>query len=171
VGPFEPLLDERGILDGAAFPFSPPDIDAQREQLRQIVNWFWHELSHFVAALGRGDLWWAYGQLEAMRGHCVNLIRIRHDAEAQDEPYEKLSKAVPVSELAPLQTTFCPMERDAMLDAAHVIVRFFREHAPGVAEADGSDYPSALARLMSDRLEELSPSGPGGAPSGADDGA
>ncbi len=157
VGPFEPLLDERGILAEAEFPFSPPDPDEQRERLRKIVNWFWHELSHFIAGLGRGDLWWAYGQLDALRGHCVNLMRIRHGAEAQDEPYEKLAKAVPVSELASLRTTFCPMERDAMLDAARMIVRFFREHAPGVAEANGSEYPSALAQLMSDRLEELAP--------------
>ena len=99
MGAFEPLLDERGILAGAEFPFSPPDADAQREHLRQIVNWFWHELSHFIAALGRGDLWWACGQLEAMRSLCVNLMRIQHGAEAQDEPYEKLAKAIPVSEL------------------------------------------------------------------------
>ena len=93
-------LDERGILAGAEFPFSPPDADEQGEHLRQIVNWFWHELSHFITALGLGDLWWAYGQLEAMRGHCVNLMRIQHGAEAQDEPYKKLAKAIPVSELA-----------------------------------------------------------------------
>jgi predicted nucleotidyltransferase len=157
VGPFEPLLDERGILADAAFPFSPPDPDEQREELRQTVHWFWHELSHFIAALGRGDLWWAYGQLEALRGHCVNLMRIQHGAEAQDEPYEKLAKAIPVSELAPLLTTFCPMERQPMFDAAVVIVRFFRAHAPRVAEAHGSDYPVALAQLLSDHLMELAP--------------
>ena len=156
VGPFEPLLDTRGILAGVAFPFSPPDADAQREYLRQIVNWFWHELSHFIAAIGREDLWWAAGQLEALRGHCVNLMRIQHGAEAQDEPYEKLAKAIPVAELTSLRATFCPMERDAMLDAARVIVRFFREHAPRVAEAEGTAYPSALAQLMTDRLDELS---------------
>lgn len=155
VGPFEPLLDERGILAGAEFPFSPPDPDAQREHVRQIVNWFWHELSHFVTALGRDDLWWAYGQLEALRRHCINLIRIRHGAEAQEEPYEKLAKAIPVSELASLRATFCPMERQAMFDAAVAIVRFFREHAPLIAEAHGSDYPEALAHLLSDRLDEL----------------
>ena len=155
VGPFEPLLDKRGILAGAEFPFSPPDPDAQREQLRQIVNWFWHELSHFITALGRDDLWWAYGQLEALRGHCVNLMRLQHGAEAQEEPYEKLAKAIPVSELASLRTTFCPMERQAMFDAAVVIVRFFREHAPRVADAYGSEYPAALAQLLSDRLDEL----------------
>ena len=156
VGPFEPLLDKRGILVGAEFSFSPPDPDASREHLRQIVNWFWHELSHFVSALGRGDLWWAYGQLEALRRHCVNLMRIQHGDEAQEEPYEKLAKAIPVSELASLRTTFCPMERQAMFDAAVVIVRFFREHAPRVAEAYGSEYPAALAQLMSDRLDALS---------------
>ena len=96
VGPFRSLLDRRGILAGATFPFSPPDPDEQREHLRQILNWFWHELSHFITALGRDDLWWAYGQLEALRGHCVNLMRIHHGAEAQDEPYEKLAKAIPV---------------------------------------------------------------------------
>jgi predicted nucleotidyltransferase len=156
VGPFEPLVDKRGILAGAAFPFSPPDRDEQREHLRQILNWFWHELSHFITALGRGDLWWAYGQLEALRGHCVNLMRIQHGAEAQDEPFEKLAKAIPVSELASLQTTFCPMERAAMLEASREIVRFFREHAPRVAAACAAEYPSALALRMSDRLDALS---------------
>jgi predicted nucleotidyltransferase len=156
VGPFEALVDERGILVGAAFPYSPPDPDEQREQLRQVVNWFWHELSHLIAAMGRGDLWWAYGQLEAMRGHCVNLMRIQHGAGAQDEPYEKVAKAIPLSELASLQATFCPMEHRAMLDAAGLIVRFFREHAPHVAEANDAAYPSALAELMSDRLAYLS---------------
>jgi predicted nucleotidyltransferase len=156
VGSFEPLLDERGILAGAKFPFSPPDPERQREHLRQIVNWFWHELSHFIAGLGRGDLWWAYGQLETMRGHCVNLMRIQHGVEAQEEPYEKLAKAIPVSALASLRTTFCPMEREAMFDAARVIVRFFREHAPRVADAYGSEYPAALAELMTDRLDALS---------------
>jgi hypothetical protein len=155
VGPFEPLLDKRGILAGAEFPFSPPDADAQREHLRQIVNWFWHELSHFITALGRDDLWWAYGQLQALRGHCVNLMRIRHGAEAQEEPYEKLAKAISASDLMSLRTTFCPMERQAMFDAAVVIVRFFREHAPSVAQAHGSEYPAALAQLLSDRLDEL----------------
>jgi hypothetical protein len=155
VGSFEPLLDKRGILAGAEFPFSPPDPDAQREHLRQIVNWFWHELSHFITALGRDDLWWAYGQLEALRGHCVNLMRIQHGADAQEEPYEKLAKAIPVSELMSLVTTFCPMERRAMFDAAVAIVRVFREHAPSVAQAHGSEYPAALAQLLSDRLEEL----------------
>ena len=155
VGPFRSLLDRRGILAGATFPFSPPDPDEQREHLRQILNWFWHELSHFITALGRGDLWWAYGQLEALRGHCVNLMRIHHGAEAQDEPYEKLAKAIPVSELASLRTTFCPMERQAMLGAAQELVRFFRTHAPRVAEAHGAAYPEALAHLMSERLDEL----------------
>jgi hypothetical protein len=47
------------------------------------------------------------------------------------------------------------MERQAMLDAALVIVRFFREHAPRVAKTHGSEYPAALAQLFSDRLDEL----------------
>jgi hypothetical protein len=111
-----------------------------------------------MAALGRGDLWWAYGQLEALRRYCVNLVRIEHGVEAQEEAYEKLEKAVPVAELTALQRTFCPMERDAMLRAALDIVRFFREQAPRVAEAYGFDYPAELEQLMSDRLDRLAAS-------------
>jgi predicted nucleotidyltransferase len=155
VGPFQPLVDKRGILAGAEFRFSPPDPGEQRERLREIVMWFWHDLSHFLAALGRGDLWWANGQLEALRRYCVNVVRIRHGVEAQDEAYEKLSKEVPVSELDELRSSFCPMERDAMLEAGRRIVGFFRAHAPRIAEANGVAYPTELARLKSARLEEL----------------
>jgi predicted nucleotidyltransferase len=157
VGPFVTLVDKRGILDGAQlFPLPRPDPEERREQLRQILNWFWHDLSHLMAALGRGELWWACGQLEALRRYCVNLLRIEHGDEAQEEAYEKLEKAVPVSKLAALQPTFCPMERDAMLKAAVDIVSFFREHAPRVAGAYGSEYPAELERLMCDRLDQLS---------------
>jgi predicted nucleotidyltransferase len=156
VGTFVTLVDKRGILDGAEFPLPQPDPDERREQLRQVLNWFWHDLSHFMAALGRGELWWAYGQLEALRRYCVNLLRIEHGVEAQDEAYEKLEKAVPGSKLAALQPTFCPMERDAMLRAALDIVSFFRAQAPQVAGVYGCEYPAELERLMCDRLDELS---------------
>jgi predicted nucleotidyltransferase len=156
VGPYVTLVDKSGILDGAEFPLPRPDPDERREQLRLVLNWFWHDLSHFMAALGRGELWWAWGQLEALRRYCVNLLRIEHGVEAQEEAYEKLEKAVPVSELVALQATFCPMERDAMLKAALDIVSFFRGHAPHAAGAYGSEYPAELERLMCDRLDELS---------------
>jgi len=156
VGTFVTLVDKRGILDGAEFPLPQPDPHERREQLRQVLNWFWHDLSHFMAALGRGELWWAYGQLEALRRYCVNLLRIEHGVEAQDEAYEKLEEAVPGSKLAALQPTFCPMERDAMLRAALDIVSFFREQATQVAGVYGSEYPAELERLMCDRLDELS---------------
>ena len=86
----------------------------------------------------------------------MNLLRIEHGVEAQEEAYEKLEKAVPVSALAVLQPTFCPMERDVMLKAALDIVSFFREHAPRVAGTYGSEYPAELERLMCDRLDGLS---------------
>lgn len=156
VGSFVTLVDKRGILDGTEFPLPRPDRDERREQVRQILNWFWHDLSHFMAALGRGELWWACGQLEALRRYCVNLLRIEHGVEAQEEAYEKLEEAVPGSELAALQPTFCPMERDAMLRAALDVVSFFREHAPRIAGTYGSEYPAELERLMCDRLDQLS---------------
>lgn len=155
VGPFRTLLDKRGILTGAEFPFAPPDPDEQRERLRRILNWFWHDLSHFIAALGRGELWWASGQLEVLRRYCVNLVRIEHAVDPQEEAYEKLEETVPVSELSALLMTFCPMEQDAMLRAASGIANFFQEHGPRVAAEYRLAYPAELGRLMSGRLDEL----------------
>jgi len=87
----------------------------------------------------------------------VNLLRIERGVEAQEEAYEKLEKAVPVSELAALQPNVCLMEPEAMLKAALDIVSFFREHAPRVAGAYGSEYPAELERLMSDLKGATSP--------------
>src|SRR2546427_11631970 len=71
-GPYRVLLDKKNILAGAVFPRHQPTQTEQGETLRRLVYWFWHDLSHFIAALGRGQLWWAYGQLEELRRYCVN---------------------------------------------------------------------------------------------------
>ncbi len=117
VGPYRPLLDKEGVLEGAEFPWREPDRAEQIEALRRCLYWFWHDLSHFIAAVGRGHLWWAYGQLEALRGYYVNLIRIEQNIAAQEEAYEKLDQAISTTPLSALQTTFCPMEKPAMLRA------------------------------------------------------
>lgn len=152
---FRTLFDRGGILEGVAFAEERTDPAEQREVLRQILTWFWHELSHFITAIGRGELWWAAGQLESLRGHCVNLVRIEHGAFAGEEPYEKLDRTIDVAALSPIAETFVQMERDALLRAARELVRFHTEKAPGVAEANGATYPSRLAELMVKRLDDL----------------
>ncbi|MFQ5933890.1 MAG: aminoglycoside 6-adenylyltransferase, partial [Dehalococcoidia bacterium] len=127
----------------------------QIETLRRLIYWFWHDLSHFITAMARGQLWWAYGQIEALRLQCVGLVRLRHDFSAEAEGYEKVEKAVPVEQLSSLQATFCPMEKDAMLQAALVIIRFYKELARPLALSHGIAYPEGLAQVMSGRLEKL----------------
>jgi predicted nucleotidyltransferase len=152
---YRTLFDPRGILDGVAFREERVDPDHQREQLRQALAWFWHELSHFITAIGRGELWWAAGQLESLRGHCVNLVRIEHGVFAGEEPYEKLERTIDPADLSSIEDTFVPIEREALLRAARRLVRFYRSKAPGVAEGNGATYPSALEQLMVKRLDEL----------------
>src|SRR5436305_251176 len=128
----------------------------QPETLRRLISWFWHDLSHhFITTMARGQLWSAYGALEDLRLTCVNLVRLRENFQAEAEGYEKVEQALPVEQLAPLQTTFCPMERAAMFQAVLVIVRFYQELAPPLAQAHGIPYPAELARLMSERLEQV----------------
>ena len=109
-GPYKALLDKKGILAGRVFPPRVADRTEQIELLRQQIDGFWHELSHFIKAMGRGQLWFAYGQIEAMRQICVVLARLRYNFSdayvGGGEPYFKIEQALPVEELLPLQTTF-----------------------------------------------------------------
>jgi len=156
VGPYRVLIDKKGILAGVVFSGYEPAHAQQIETLRGMINWFWHNLlHHFITPMARGQLWSAYGGLEDLRLACVNLARLRENFKAEAEGYEKVEQALPVEQLAPLQATFCPLERGAMLKAARVIVQFYQELAPPLAQAHGLAYPAALARVMSDRLEQL----------------
>jgi Streptomycin adenylyltransferase len=154
-GPYRVLFDKKHILAGAVFPWHTPAPAEQIETLRRLVYWFWHDLSHFTAAMGRGQLWWAYGQLEALRLICVNLARLRQNFSAGADGYEKVEQAIPGEQLSSLQATFCPLEQGAMLQAALVSVDFYQELAPLLAQTHGITYPADLERVMSDRLEKL----------------
>jgi predicted nucleotidyltransferase len=155
-GPYRVLLDKKRILAGAVFPLYEPAQAEQIETLHHLVYWFWHDLSHhFITALARGQLWSAYGALEEMRLTCVNLARLRQNFQAAAEGYEKVEQAIPVEQLSPLQATFCPLEQGAMLQAALVIVQFYQELAPPLAQAHGIPYPADLERVVYDRLEKL----------------
>ena len=162
-GPHQVLVDDRGVLTGVTFPWPEFDRATQTQELREVVMWFWHDLSHFAAAIDRGHLWWAAGQLEALRAYCVRLARVEHGAEPMpDEPYWKLDAEMPTAPLDPIRSTFVPMERAALLDAARTLLAFFRTRAPAIAEAHGLTYPEALDRLAGARLDDLD--APGTAP-------
>jgi len=157
--PHRVLVDKNQMLAGAEFPSSHPTQDEQRETLRRSVYWFWHDLSHFTAALGRNQLWWAYGQLEALRRYCVVLARLRHDFSAEsggEECYEKVELSLPVEHLSALEATCCSLESGAMLRAVFVIVQFYREMAALLCRTHDMTYPEVLDRVMSKRLERLS---------------
>jgi predicted nucleotidyltransferase len=155
-GPHRVLMDQGGILTNARFPWPELDRDAQLEALRATVTWFWHDLSHFTAAIGRDQLWWAAGQLEVLRASCVTLARLEQQLDASpDEPYWKLDHETSTGSLDVLASTFVALERAAMLNAGTTILAFFRSHAPSVAASNGIAYPVALDRLVGGRLDEL----------------
>lgn len=149
------LFDPTGVLEGVVFAEERADPDDLEKVLRQTLSWFWHELSHFVKAVGRDQLWWAAGQLQALRDHCVNLVRIEQGAEAGEEPYWKLDVEIDTTALESLAGTFAPMEREAILEAGRALVGFFRQRAPRVAETHGLDYPRELERIFVERMNAL----------------
>ena len=155
-GPYRTLLDKKDILSGVVFPWYEPDHARQIETLHGLIYWFWHNLSHhFINPIARGQLWSAYGALEDLRRACIDMVRLQQDFSTEAEGYERLEQAVPIERLSPLQATFCPMERTAMLRAALTVVRFYRRMVPALAQAHGIPYPAELAQMMSERLQQL----------------
>jgi predicted nucleotidyltransferase len=157
-GPYIVLLDKKGILTGENFPEHVAEHAAQIERLQRQINWFWHDLSHFIKAIGRRQLWFAYGQLEVLRQNCVNLARLRYnftDAYDEEEPYFKIEDFLPIEQLSPLQRTFCAMQVDAMLQAALVICRYFQDVAPSLAKEHRITYQADLEQMLIHQLEEL----------------
>jgi predicted nucleotidyltransferase len=152
--PYRVLLDKAQIIAGA---FHSEITEDQSEALRRRVYWFWHDLSHFMAAMGRGQLWWAQGQLDELRRYCIVLLRLQHDFMPEPEAYWKVDKALPQEQLSPLAETFCPLEWAALLHAGQVVVRFFCDLAPTLAQQHGIAYPTALETIMLERLAALGP--------------
>ena len=150
-GPHSVLLDKQGILTGVAFPLHEPSPAEQTENLRQLILNFWHDVGHFNKALARKQVWFAYGSLEVMRHICVNLARLQHnfaDEGVGEEPFFKLEQAMPVEQLAAIQATFCPLEREAIRQAGAILLQFYREVATVLAERHGLVYPAELERAM-----------------------
>lgn len=155
--PWRALIDKTGVLAEAKHR-SEPDPAEGIETLRRQITWFWHDLSHFITAVERGQLWWAAGQLEVLRRCCMNVARLRRDLNDEgvgDDPYFKADKALPAESLAPLKVTFAPLERTALIAAAGKAVDFFREVTLPMAEEYGIPYPFQLERLMLERMWKL----------------
>lgn len=72
------LLDKKHILAGK---FSLYRLQTPLSKRRSCVNSLTgsDELSHFIKAMARKQLWFAHGQLEVLREKCVNLARLRYN--------------------------------------------------------------------------------------------
>ena len=154
-GPYAVILDKSGILADATFLGENPTPESQIETARRHIYWFWHDLSHFITAMARNQLWWAYGQLEILRSICVNLTLLHEHFTAEALGYEKLDRSLRTDLLSPLQATFCPLDYKPMIQAMQVIIRYYRQIAPQLAQKHGITYPTQLAEILLGRFEEL----------------
>lgn len=158
-GPYKVLFDRFGILQGGVFPTAVAAQANQLGLLRRQIDWFWHELAHFIKAMGRKQWWFAYGQIEAMRRMCVILARLNHDFGdayvAEGEAYFKIETYLPVEALLPLRATCCAIDEHAMLEACKTLCEYFTALAPALAKTHGLSYSVELEKLMTAELGRL----------------
>ncbi len=99
-----------------------------------------------------------------MRRMCTRLARLEHNFSdaylEEEEPYFKIEQALPIGDLSSLQSTFCPMEYDAMLQAAFVLCGFYQDIAPKLAKAHHMSYQADLEQLWIGQLKALSQASP-----------
>lgn len=164
-GPHVVLFDRGGIQTVDVAPALAVDPARQRDLLRRQLDWFWHELAHYIKAMGRREWWFAYGQVEAMRRICVILTRLDHDysdaAIEENEPYFKIEAALPVERLKPMRITFCGVEPAELLQAGNALVQYYQALAPRLAESHELTYSLALERLLVPQMQKLSRAGYG----------
>jgi predicted nucleotidyltransferase len=156
-GPHRILFDRADAVARSLARAAPaPDGASDDEVARQLITWFWHDVEHFVAAIGRRQWWWAFGQLDELRRVCLNLARLTAGGEPEaSEAYWKVEAAVPAGQLRALEATVAPLERGPMLDAADAMLEFYRALAVPLAAARGIGYPGALDRLVSRQVQRL----------------
>jgi len=155
VGAITPLLDREGVLAGLELPVRPVARGDLVAATRDVLAWFWHDADHLLTALARGQEWWAYGQVEALRGHCVNVVRLGAGRPSEPEPYWKLEAALSTEPLEDVRRTIVPIELPALSRAGRDLVTFFGRHGREAAETYNLDYPTELERLIASRLDEL----------------
>jgi hypothetical protein len=157
-GPFAPLLDTAHVLDGVVVTARPPAAldEAGRWEMQRRLTGFWHDYAHFITAWQRGQWWWANGQLEVLRGMCVNLLRLTRnptDAEVGDEPYWKLELSLGPDALARLVPTLNTFDPASMLAAGRALAALYRQLGRQLEAAHGLTYPAELERLVLARLK------------------
>jgi predicted nucleotidyltransferase len=158
-GPYRVIVDKIGILANATFSGRQLGPEEQREQARRLVVWFWHDFGHFVTAIGRGQLLWAYGQLETLRRCCLGIARVAHDAtdaDAAEDPYFKVDEVLPAQQLAVFAQSTGAIDAGSMVASARHLASIYGQLAPAVARRHGLEYPHALERLMLERLADAS---------------
>ncbi len=154
-GPYQILLDKKQIVTNTIFVGNDPTHAEQIEKLRRLIVWFWHELSHFITAIARRQLWWAFGQVEELRRHCIDLAHLHSDFSSGWDGYFKVEQDISAEQLAALQATICPIAEAEMLNAAFAALRYYQQVAPHLAQTYGIPYPADLEGVMLKRLEKL----------------
>ncbi|MFX0202995.1 MAG: aminoglycoside 6-adenylyltransferase [Candidatus Hodarchaeota archaeon] len=156
--PFITLVDKTEFLrhfDGSKVNETEHQEKDNLRQLERILSWFWHDLSHFIAAIGREQIWWALGQLEDLRRMCVQLTLLKKDFSAEINDYEKIDGFIDRKMLSPLEESVCRLDLREMQSVIKIIVQYFTTVGSELAREHQLDYPKRLQEVMLEKLSRV----------------
>lgn len=143
-GPYKVLVDKKGLLSSAVFPYFAPGEADRRREVQRALFWFWRELLYAAKTLARGHLWSTGAYVEALRRHVKTLLDHHYTRTTRAAAWTPLETRIPSADRAAVEATFCRLEPADLARAFNALVIAYRRVAPAAAASYDLPYPQAL---------------------------
>jgi hypothetical protein len=149
-GPFKVLVDKKGILKNADFPFEKSHIGEElRKDVEKQFRWYWYWYGIVLTSAARGHLWSAQDALNTMRDHLFKLLRYSSNLQ----PGQKLERSLPRPLLVEIGKTLPSFDANSMRTAAASMTVILKRETQGLLKRTGANYPSLFEKTLHAKYE------------------
>ena len=144
-GPFRVLVDRKGILKDAQFPYEKMlEGEALRKDAEKQLRWYWYWYGIVLTAVARDHLWSAQSALDTMRNHLFNLLKYSYNLR----PGAKIDRSLPRPLLIELGKTLPTLDPESLKTAAASMTIILKRETEGLLKATGAKYPTLFEKTV-----------------------
>ena len=149
-GPFKILVDKTDILQNLSLPTEKPPVG---EDLRRYVEaqlrWYWYWNNMLMTALARDHLWSALQDLNTMRGHVWNLLKLSYGFS----PNDRIERNLPPKIKEEMGSTVATYDQDNIRNAADTMTRILKRETESLIAKTGAEYPSLFEQTIRSKYQ------------------